>query len=356
MYTQDDFPSRQFASDNNAGVHPEVFTRMAEVNFGHASAYGHDDYTQSVLKRIANACGSNATAALFFIGTAANVVSAALALRPFDAVVCGQEAHLYVDEGGAPERWLGCKLIPVPTKNGKLAPEAVRKAIKLRGDEHTVVPRLLSLTQPTEMGTCYSLDELNELVAIAHDNEMLVHMDGARLANAAVFLNCSWQELTEGVGIDLLSLGGTKNGLMCAEALVVLNDKLSTHLSRHQKQAMQLASKMRFLAAQFDAYLENDLWKRSAQHANACALELASKISGFAPELSLAAPVEANGLFVRMHKSWFDKLQEIASFYPWNEADEAGFLTARWMCAFDTQMEDIDRLVNAIADLKAAKS
>lgn len=346
-------PERHFASDNNAGVLPEVLQRIAEVNAGHAPGYGHDPYTESVLQRVVDAFGGVGAAAFFFTGTAANVVAAGVCLSRYEAVVCGHQSHLYVDEGGAPERWLGCKLIPVPTETGKIRPEALEVVLRQRGDEHNVLPKLLTLTQPTEMGACYDFDEIRELCALAHARGLYVHLDGARLANAAVHLNCSWQEMTADLGVDLVSLGGTKNGLLGAEALVVLRPGLTGTLLRFQKQAMQLASKMRFLAAQFDAYLEGELWRRAASHSNAMAQRLAEVARKHG--LEIVAPVEANGVFVRLPQSWFDDLAQRVRFYPWEESPESRTVVARWMCAYDTQPEDIDRMDQALREVALAQ-
>jgi threonine aldolase len=344
-------PERHLASDNNAGVLPEVLTRLAEVNTGHTPGYGHDPYTAHVIQRLVDAFGGKGAAALFFTGTAANVVAAGVCLQRYEAVVCGQQSHLYVDEGGAPERWLGCKLMPLPTDLGRIRPESVEQVLRLRGDEHNVLPKVLTLTQPTELGVCYRPDELAELCRLAHQRGLYVHMDGARLANAAAFLGCTWAELTTDLGVDLVSLGGTKNGLMGAEALVVLRPGLAGNLLRFQKQAMQLASKMRFVAAQFDAWLDGDLWLHTARRANDMAQQLGAWVDAFGPPLERVAPVEANGVFVRMPAHWYAPLNEHIRFYIWEEQPEHQAVVVRWMCSFDTQEADLARLQQAVVQL-----
>ncbi len=342
---------RHLASDNNASVLPQVLARMAEANTGHTAGYGHDPYSDYVLKRLVDAFGGKGSAALFFTGTAANVVAIGICLQRYEAVVCGQQSHLYVDEGGAPERWLGCKLIPVPTDLGRIRPQSFEQVLRLRGDEHNVIPKVLTLTQPTELGVCYRPAELAELCRLAHRRGLYVHVDGARLANAAAFLGCSWAELTTELGVDLVSLGGTKNGLMGAEALIVLRPGLTGNLLRFQKQAMQLASKMRFVAAQFDAWLDDDLWLHTARQANARAHELGAWVDAFGPPLVRVAPVEANGVFVRMPTAWYAPLAEQVRFYIWEESPETETVVVRWMCSFDTQPEDLQRLQGAIEQL-----
>jgi threonine aldolase len=334
-------PTRKsFGSDNHAGMHPAVLRALGVANRGDATAYGDDPWTARATAQLAEEFGASG---VFFVfnGTAANVLGISLMLRPYEAVVCAEGAHLNVDECGAAERIAGCKLLTVPAPDGKLTPELVAGRLGGRGDEHRVQPRAVVITQATEVGTCYTLEELRRLREFCRASGLLVYMDGARLANAAAFLGCSLAELA--VGADVLSFGGSKNGAMGAEALIVMNAALAASARFQRKQQMQLASKMRFLAAQFSALLEDQIWLRNAQHANAMARRLADGVSGV-PGVRLHQAVESNGVFAVVDLALIEALQREWTFGVWDDREHV----VRWMTAFDTTEDDIDAFVSSI--------
>lgn len=337
---------RGFASDNNSGVSPEVFEKLIEVNSGHAIGYGDDTYTEKAISIIKKNFGEECQPYFVFTGTAANVLSISTSTQSYHSVICAFTAHINQDECGAPEKFGNCKLIAVETNDGKLTPELIQPHLTGFGFEHHSQPGLISISQPTEMGTVYKLDEIEALSAIAHKNKMFLHMDGARLANAAISLNLSFKEFTKNAGVDVLSFGGTKNGLMAAESVIIFKPELNEHFKYLRKQGMQLSSKMRYIAAQFIAYFENDLWKRNARHANEMAQYLYSKIKNI-PEIKLTQKVEANGIFVIIPKKIIEKLRGEYFFYTWNE--EKG--EVRWMTSFDTTKDDIDGFVKLLKEL-----
>jgi threonine aldolase len=334
---------RGFASDNSATIHPDVLAAIARVNVGHTFGYGHDDYTWSVGRRVAECFGEHANAFFVFNGTGANVLSLRAACRPFEAVICADTAHLNVDECGAPEAIAGVKLLTVPGIDGKLTPEAVMRRVERVGDEHAVQARALSISQCTELGTLYTQEEIRELAAVAHERGLVLHVDGARLNNAAAALGLSLAATTAEVGVDVVSFGGTKNGLLGAEAVVLLNPDLAHDFLYIRKQSMQLASKMRFLAAQFDAMLTDELWLRCAGNANAMAARLAAALDG-APGLTITRPVETNAVFAKLPPAVIGSLRSEFPFYVWDEqANEV-----RWMCSWDTTEEDVDQFSVAV--------
>jgi threonine aldolase len=334
---------RGFASDNNATIHPEVLGAIARVNVGHVYGYGHDRFTESVRASFASHFGERAEAYLVFNGTAANVLSLRAACRPWEAVICAEVGHLNVDECGAPEAIAGVKLLTAPADHGKLTPELVQALISRVGDEHAVQPRVVSISQCTELGTVYTAAEIAALADLAHRRGLLLHIDGARLANAAAALGCSLAELSSDAGVDVLSFGGTKNGLLGAEAVVILSPGLADGFQYLRKQSLQLASKMRFLAAQFDALLSDELWRRSASHANAMAARLAEAVSDL-PKLTITRPVQTNAVFAALPAPACAALQEQFAFYVWDERRSE----VRWMCSWDTTEEDVDRFAAAI--------
>src|SRR6201984_2164277 len=272
-------PVRGFASDNNAGVHPEILEAIARVSQGHVVAYGDDAYTRAAEKKFEEPFGPDIAVFFTFNGTGANVLSLQALTRSFHSVLCSDYAHIYTDECGAPEKHTGCKLIPLPQQDGKITLESVRHAYHGIGDEHHAQPRVISITQATEMGTVYQPDEIQALARFAHERGMFLHMDGARIANAAVSLGQTLGQATRDLGLDVLSFGGTKNGIIGGEAVVFFHPEHSENFLYLRKQSMQLASKMRFTAAQFEALLANDLWRRSAEHANRMARVLAKELS-----------------------------------------------------------------------------
>jgi threonine aldolase len=339
---------RGFASDNNSGAHPEVLAAIAAANDGHVVAYGDDDYTTAAVQRFRDHFGEDAEAFMVFNGTGANVLALRALARPFEAVICPPTAHMNIDECGAPERIAGVKLLPVETPDGKLTPELVAHRITGVGDQHASQPRIVSISESTELGTVYTADEIGALAELAHGHEMLLHVDGARLSNAAAALELPLRALTADAGVDVLSFGGTKNGLLLGDAIVFLRPDLARDFLFIRKQSMQLASKMRFLAAQFDALLGGDLWHRNAAHANAMAGRLADAISGI-DGVELAYPVEANGVFVTLPAAAIERLRSALPaalpFYVWDESTG----TIRLMCSWDTTEEDVDGLTAAVA-------
>ncbi|HUA49110.1 MAG TPA: aminotransferase class I/II-fold pyridoxal phosphate-dependent enzyme [Solirubrobacteraceae bacterium] len=337
---------RGFASDNSATVHPDVLAAIGRVNVGHTFGYGHDEYTPSVEARVASTFGEHARAFFVFNGTGANVVSLRAACRPFEAVICADTAHLNVDECGAPEAIAGVKLLTVPGVDGKLTPEAVMRRVARVGDEHAVQARVLSISQCTELGTLYTQQELRELAAVARERELVLHVDGARLSNAAAALGVALGEVA--AGADLISFGGTKNGLLGAEAVVIANPELASNFLYIRKQSMQLASKMRFLAAQFDAMLSDDLWLRCAGHANAMAARLAAAVAD-APGLTITRPVETNAVFATLPPDVVGALRWDFPFYVWDE----GINEVRWMCSWDTTEADVDGFAASVRDALA---
>jgi threonine aldolase len=338
--------ARGFASDNSATIHPDVLAAIARVNVGHTFGYGHDEYTLSVEARVASAFGEDASAFFLFNGTGANVVSLRAACRRFEAVICAETAHLNVDECGAPEVIAGVKLLAVPGIDGKLTPELVENRIGRVGDEHAVQPHLVSISQCTELGTLYTPDEMRALAEIAHSHHLLLHIDGARLSNAAAALGVPLREAA--AGADVISFGGTKNGLLGAEAVVLLNPELAQDFLYVRKQSMQLASKMRFLAAQFDALLSDELWLRCAGHANTMAARLADAVSDV-PGVQITRPVQTNAVFAILPSGVIASLQREYPFYVWDES--AG--EVRWMCSWDTTEEDVEGFATAVREALA---
>jgi len=327
---------RGFASDNNAGVHPDILEAITAANQGHVVAYGDDPYTTDTLKVMRSVFGDQAEIFLVFTGTAANVLGLSAVTRPHQAVICSETAHIHVDECGAPEKFTGCKLLTVPTPDGKLTPELAERHMKGIGFEHHVQPGVVSITQATELGTVYTTEEIRELTGWAHDRNLLVHMDGARIANAAVALETDFYGMTGGAGVDILSFGGTKNGMMYGEAVVFFDPSLAEDFRYTRKQGMQLASKMRYIAAQFNAYLHNDLWKRNAAHANRMAHLLHLAVRDI-PGVQITREVEANAVFAIVPRELIPRLQEAFFFYVWDEDTSE----VRWMCSYDTTEEDI---------------
>ena len=337
-------PGRSFASDNNSGVHPKVMEALARANHGgHVLAYGDDPHTASATRRLKRVFGEDAETFFVFNGTAANVLSLKAMTQPYHAVLCAQGAHIDADECGAPERFTGCKLLPIPTPDGKLTPELVAPHVKGVGVQHHVQPRVVSITNSTEVGTVYSPAETRALADFAHARGMRLHVDGARIANAAASLGTGLRELTRDAGVDALSFGGAKNGLMYGEAVVLFDPALAEGFLFHRKQAMQLASKMRFVAAQFDALLEDDLWLRSARHANAMARLLAEEAAKV-PGVELSRMPQANAVFARLPPERIAPLQAEFPFYVWDETRHE----VRWVASFDTTEEDVRAFVGAL--------
>lgn len=337
---------RGFGSDNHSGVHPDVLKAIAEVNVDHAMAYGEDEYSAKVEQLFKQYFGTDASVYFAFNGTGANVLCLDAMTRSHHAVVCADTAHIHVDECGAPQRITGAKLLTIKTPDGKLTPELVKTQLHGFGFQHHSQPKVISIAQPTELGTLYTLNEIKALADLAHQYNMYLHIDGARFANAAVALGCTFKQMTTDLGVDALSFGGTKNGLMIGEAVVLLNPKLNEDFLYRRKQAMQLCSKMRFIAAQFKAYFTDDLWKRNAEHSNAMARQLYNAIKD-EKGLDVVYPVQANGVFVRLPREVWTRLQEKYFFYDWDEDDNV----VRFMCSFDTTTEDIVSFADTLKEL-----
>jgi threonine aldolase len=337
-----------FNSDNYAPVLPEVMAALHAVNAGHEPAYGDDAVTARVDALLKREFGERAHAFLVLNGTGANVVGLRALLQPWQGVVCAESAHLNVDEGGAPERVGGFKLLPVATQDGKLTPELVEPWIARIGDEHAIQPGVVSVTQSTELGTLYTPVELRALAEFAHANGMRLHVDGARLANAAAALDVPLKALSTDVGADVVSFGGTKAGLMLGEAIVLLGDGLEPALPYLRKQSMQLASKMRYLAAQFEALLTDELWRRAAGHSNAMAARLAAALEGV-EGVRVTQRVQANAVFAVLPPGVAERLQADWGFYTWDEHTGE----VRWMCAHDTRPEEVDAFAAAVRDALA---
>ena len=309
-------PSRSFASDNNASVHPEVLEAIRRVNDGPAAAYGDDPHTEAAVGKVREQFGADVEVFFVFNGTAANVLSLQALTRPFHAVLCPESSHIYTDECGAPEKFTGCKLIPLVASDGKLTVETVARAYHGIGDQHHVQPRVVSITQSTEMGTVYTPAEVEALARFAHERQMFLHMDGARISNAAAAQKLTLRQATRDLGVDVLSFGGTKNGLMGAEAVVFFRPELAVDFLFLRKQGMQLASKMRYASAQMSALLSGELWRRNAEHANRMARLLEEEIRKI-PRIKIAFPVQANGVFAQIPREAIQKIQERYFFYVW---------------------------------------
>src|SRR5271170_4866283 len=337
--------TRNFASDNNAGVLPEVIEAITRANHGHVIAYGDDRYTRSAIAKFEEHFGSGIDVLFTFNGTGANVLGLQALNRPYHAVLCSDYAHIYTDECGAPEKHTGCKLIPLPHQAGKITLDSVRHAYHGIGDQHHSQPRVISITQATEMGTVYRPEEIQALARFAHQHGMFLHMDGARIANAAVSLGLNLRQATRDLGVDVLSFGGTKNGAMGAEAVVFFDKKLAQDFLYLRKQGMQLASKMRFISAQLQALLSDNLWKKNAEHANRMAGLLKKEVEKI-PQVKIVYPVEANGVFAQIPRRAIAKLQKRYFFYVWNEEESV----VRWMCSFDTTETDVRQFARFVAE------
>ncbi|MFZ0083492.1 MAG: low specificity L-threonine aldolase [Trebonia sp.] len=333
---------KSFGSDNHSGMHPAVMRAIVEANAGDAVAYGADPWTARAVGELRRLAGGDGQVYLVLNGSGANVLGLGLLLARHEAVICAESAHINTDECGAAERILGTKLLTVPALDGKLTPELIASRLAGRGDEHFAQPGVVAITQSTEVGTCYSLAELRKVREFCADNGLRVFMDGARLANAAAYLGCTLAELAEQA--DVLSFGGTKNGAMGVEAVIVMRSGDAANAPYLRKQHMQLSSKMRFLAAQFIALLDDDLWLQNARHANAMASRLAAGLADL-PGVDVVYPVEADAVFARMARQHVAELQREWTFHVWDETTSV----VRWMTAFDTQERDVDDFLASIA-------
>ena len=344
---------KTFASDNYAGVHPEIMAALAEANQGHEGSYGNDRFTQEAVARFKKLFGDQTEVFFVYNGTGANVLALSAITRSYMSVICPDLAHINVDESTAPEKFTGCKLIPVPTPDGKLRPEQIESRVIRVGDQHHPQVRVVSISQTTEYGTLYSVEVVRAIAEVAHKHDLLLHMDGARISNAAAALGLDFKTFTSEAGVDVLSFGGTKNGLMFGEAVVFFNPDLAKEFQYLRKQGMQLHSKMRFISAQFNSLLNNNLWEKNALHANRMAARLAKGLSGI-KGVTLTQKVQANGIFATLPVSVIPKILEHSFFYVWNESvgkeQTPPAAEIRLMCSWDTTEGDIDGFLKAVQD------
>lgn len=336
---------RGFGSDNNAGVHPEILSEISSANIGHVIGYGSDIYTEQAQKLFKEHLGNSTETFFVFTGTAANVLSLTSITHSWNSVITADTAHLEQDECGAPEKFAGCKILTVDTPDGKITTGLIEKHMHGIDFEHHSQPKVISVTQSTEMGTVYTSGEIRKIADYAHSKGMLLHMDGARIANAAVSLNLPFKAFTTDAGVDVLSFGGTKNGMMFGEAICFLKPGLSNDFKYIRKQGMQLASKMRFISAQYIAYFRDELWKKSATHSNAMARNLAEKLRQL-PKLKITQAVQSNGLFVIIPSDVAEKVSTHYFFYPWNEKTSEYRLMTSW----DTSEEEINDFISLLKE------
>ncbi len=335
-----------FASDNNAGVHPQIMEALLAANRGHVVGYGDDPITARAVKRIRAYFGAETEVFFVYSGTGANILALNAVTHSYESVICAQTAHINVDECGAPEKVIGCKLIDIPTVDGKLTPGNIRPVLTGFDFEHHSQPRVISISQPTELGTVYTPEELRALRRLADEYNLLIHMDGARLANAAAALNGTLADTSVRAGVDVLSFGGTKNGMMFGEAVLFFSPLPTAHVKYLRKQNMQLHSKMRFISCQFEALLRDDLWLVNARHANKMARLLHERLRDI-PGVELTQPVETNALFLTLPRKVIETLRAEYFFYDWDEAKNE----VRWMCAFDTQPAHVEAFVKRVKEL-----
>ena len=336
MRHMNDLQKINFASENFAGVHPEVMKALMDANEDHAPSYGRDDYTKQTIALFKEIFGGDIDVHFTFNGTGANNFGLGCVTEKFHSVFCSAVSHLYVDESTAPESFVGCRIYPVNSESGKIILDDLKDCIKRMGDLHHPQPKVVSITQPTEYGTVYSFDEIAEIKKLCIENNLLLHMDGSRFFNAAVYLGSSLKKLSADAGVDILTLGGTKAGMMFGEAVIFFGNSNPSHRF-HLKRSMQLASKQRFVAAQFKVMLENDLWVRIAQHTNDLAKRFEDKMSRITAA-KIAHPVQSNAVFVNMTKALYLKLQQQSNFYYWNDIKNE----ARFVFSFDNTNQQIE--------------
>ncbi len=334
---------KSFASDNNSGIHPDILNAIAKVNEGHMVGYGDDEITQQANRKIAEIFGEDITPYFVFNGTGANVIALQSALKPFHSIITAATGHINCDECGAPAKFTGSMLKEIYTPNGKLTPELIAQHLHGFGDQHHSQPKVVYLSQSTEMGTIYTPEELKEICDYVHQHNMYVHMDGSRLVNACAKLNLGLRELSRDCGIDILSLGGTKNGMMIGESVIAFRPELAENLKFYRKQSAQLYSKMRFISAQYLAYFENDLWLKNARQANDMA-GLLAKLLHEIPFVQITQKVESNAIFLTMPADVIRKIRESYFFYTWDETKNE----VRLVCSWDTTEQDVRTFVNKL--------
>jgi len=336
---------KSFASDNWAGIHPNILKALNDANVGHVKAYGDDAYTKQAVELFKQQFGNESDVYFVCSGTAANVLSLSTLLASYQGIICAESAHINVDECGAAEKYTGCKLLTIPTSDGKITVEAIASKLGVVGNQHKVQPKVISITQCTELGTVYTIEEIKKITEFAHANNMYVHMDGARISNAVAHLNTTLAAMTKDAGVDVLCFGGTKDGMMLGEAVIFFNKELSKNFPFIRKQGMQLISKMRFISAQLVALLTDDLWLKNAQHANAMAQLLAKTVNKI-PHITVSKAVASNAVFAIVSPTIIPTLQEKYYFYVWNEATSE----VRWMTSWDTTPQDIVNFVACIQE------
>lgn len=334
-----------FGSDNHSGAAPEIIEAIIDANSDFQVAYGDDDYTKKAVQTFKKILGESAIPFFVFNGTGANVLALKALTNTFNSILCPESAHINVDECGAPEKMTGAKLIPLPVIDGKVSPEVVKKELKGFGFQHHSQPKVLSISQPTELGTLYQPAEIKALADLMHEHEGYLHVDGSRISNAAASLGLSIKEFITDQGVDALSFGGTKNGLLIGEAVIFFRKELADNFLYIRKQGAQLFSKNRFIAAQFDAFLKDGLNLRLASQSNSMAKYLENKLKGIKGVI-ISRPVETNVVFAIIHPDLCEKLMKKHYFYIWDEITGE----VRWMCSYNTTKEDIDKFV---ADIKA---
>jgi threonine aldolase len=341
--------NKTFASDNYAGVHPEIMEALIRANSGHEGSYGADTYTKRAIEKFRSLFGGDTEVFLVYNGTGANVLGLSALTQSFNSIICSDLAHINVDESTAPEKFLGCKLVTIPTVDGKIYPDQIEARIQRVNDQHHPQAKVISISQSTEYGTVYTEAEIRAVSAVARKQGLYFHMDGSRVANAAVSLKKNFASFTKEAGVDILSFGGTKNGMMFGEAVLIFHPELAKHFQYIRKQGMQLHSKMRFIGAQFDALLTNDLWSRNASHANEMAKYFEQQLLTV-KGVRITQQVDANGIFALLPPNIISQLQEKNFFYIWNEKTSE----VRLMCAFDTLKEEIDRFIAKAKELVSA--
>jgi len=332
-----------FGSDNHSSVHPDVLKAIEKANKEYTIAYGEDEYTNNAVNKIKRIFGRHVDVYFVYTGTAANILGLKCVTRSFNSIICTECAHLYVHECCGPENFIGCKLVTIPTEDGRLTVDLIKPYIIGVGDPHMAQPKVISITQATELGTVYRPEEIRKLCDFAHKNGMLLHMDGARLYNAASYLNVDLKDITGNVGVDILSFGGTKNGMMYGEAVIFFDKKLSRYFEFIRKQGMQLASKMRYISVQFDALLSNNLWLKNAKHANDMAQLLYKELKNIS-QIKITQKVEANAVFAIIPQMYIPILQKKYFFHVFNEHTSE----VRFMCSFTTKKEDVLNLAQTI--------
>jgi threonine aldolase len=341
---------RTFASDNYAGVHPEVMQALLDANQGHDGSYGADEHTAKAIEKFREHFGEDVEVFFAYNGTGANVLGLSALTRSYNSIICSDLAHIHVDESTAPEKFLGCKLITIKTRDGKIYPSDIDEKIQRVDDPHHPQARVISISQSTEYGTVYTRKEIESLSAVAKKHNLYLHMDGSRVSNACVSLGESFRSFTRDAGVDVLSFGGTKNGMMFGEAIIFFNTARAADFKFIRKQGMQLHSKMRFIGSQFNALLSNDLWRRNAEHSNKMARNLAAELKK-SPQVKITQPVDANGVFAIFPPEIIPELQKEHFFYMWTEK----IFEARLMCAFDTSEDEIRNFGKRLRDLLAQK-